>query len=575
MISVSPMSIIHVNHIKADCRARFSGIIYISDINARPEDAENHFLTRALAAFSLCAVAKIEDREAANCVTDEPYDDGIDAFYYSSAKHVCYLVQSKWSNAGSGSIDVGSVLKFIQGIRHLLQGSFAALGPKMQKRQHELIDVLGDSSATFVLVIAYTGRAELSADVRKPLDELVEELNEDSDLVSLQTLRQQELHRVVEQRAFGSSVDFDILLHEYGKVSAPFKAYYGHMDVADIAGWAKYGDNLYTRNIRGFKGSTEVNEAILGTLRTLPERFIYFNNGITITCTGLARKPLGSGSRTSGVFECKGVSVVNGAQTVGSILSFLSANSSNPAAAAANAKVMVRITSLENEPIDLSFDITRAVNTQNRIERRDFAALDPNQSRLKSEMLLSFQKDYVFRTGDASPTPENGCTLDEATVGLACSNPDISLALLAKREIGKLYEDIHSAPYTILFNGSTSAQVMWRAVHITRVVDNCLKDMQLSTEGKMRLIAIHFNRFILHLVFRNIGRLDMPDDEWHKLDLDTINRATKDILQKTTDTVVELYPTAYPGSLFKNATKSKSIAVKVNTPPENRKGVSE
>ena len=146
----------------------------------------------------------------------------------------------------------------------------------------------------------------MSDDVKKPLDELLEELNEDSDLVGLQTLRQQELHRVVEQRAFGSSVDFDILLHEYGKITTPFKAYYGQMDVGDIGGWAKYGDNLYTRNIRGFKGSTEVNDAILGTLKTSPDKFIYFNNGITITCTGLARKPLGSGSRTQRSFRMQG-----------------------------------------------------------------------------------------------------------------------------------------------------------------------------------------------------------------------------------------------------------------------------
>src|SRR4051812_46028835 len=112
----------------------------------------------------------------------------------------------------------------------------------------------------------------------------------------------------------------------------------------------------------------------------------------------------------------------------------------NPTATENSSKVMVRITSLESCPPDFSSDITRAVNTQNRIERRDFAALDPTQSRLKSEMLLSYQKEYVFRTGDAQPPPDNGCTLDEATVALACANQDIGLSLLAKREVGKLYE---------------------------------------------------------------------------------------------------------------------------------------
>ena len=557
------MSIIHVNHIKADCKNRFTGLVDVSDIHTPlPEDAESHFMTRALAAFSLAALARIEDKEAADAITDESHDDGIDAFYYSPIEHVCYMVQSKWSNAGAGSIDVGSVLKFIQGIQHVLLGDFKALGPKIQKRQQEIADVLGDSSANFVLVIAYTGRAALSADVQKPLDDLRAALNEDSDLVSLQVLRQQELHHVVEQRAFGASVNLDILLHDYGKVSTPFKAYYGQMDVADISNWAKYGDNLYARNIRGFKGSTDVNEAIVGTLKKAPENFIYFNNGITITCSELARKPLGSGSKTSGVFECKGASIVNGAQTVGSIMSFISANP----LASANAKVMVRITSLEDCPADFSSEITRAVNTQNRIERRDFAALDPTQTRLKSEMLLSFQKEYVFRTGDSVPSPENGCTLDEATVALACSHADISYALLAKREVGRLYEDIHAAPYTVLFNPSTSALVMWRAVQVLRQVDLYLKDIQVSSEGKIRLIAIHFNRLILHLVFSRLCALDTAESEWLKA-TGRLQSITKEVLQRTTDAVVKLYPAAYPGSLFKNATKSKSISEAVNSEP--------
>ena len=252
------------------------------------------------------------------------------------------------------------------------------------------------------------------------------------------------------------------------------------MDVADIANWAKYGDHLYARNIRGFKGSTDVNEAIVSTLKTAPENFLYFNNGITITCSHLLKKPLGSGSKSSGVFECKGASIVNGAQTVGSILSFIAANPLIPL----NAKVMVRITSLEDCPTDFSSDVTRAVNTQNRIERRDFAALDPNQSRLKTDMLLSFHKEYAFRTGDTPPSQDVGCTLDEAAVALACANDDISLALLAKREVGKLYEDINGPPYTRIFNSSTSALIMWRAVQVLRSVDTYLKEAQSNGSPK-------------------------------------------------------------------------------------------
>lgn len=326
------------------------------------------------------------------------------------------------------------------------------------------------------------------------------------------------------------------------------------MDVADIAVWINFGDRLYARNIRAFKGSTDVNDGIVSTLKSSPNNFVYFNNGITITCSQLKKKPHGIGSKASGMFECKGVSVVNGAQTVGSIISFLSANNNE-----SPAKVMVRIISLEGSAPDFSSEITRAVNTQNRIERKDFAGLDPNQARLRSDLKLSFEQDYVFRTGEAPPEPVNGLTLDEASVALACCNTDIALALLAKREVGKLYEDIHNAPYSILFNGSTSALVMWRAVQVLRIVDGALKEYQSSAVGKTKLIAIHFNRLILHLTFREIGPLDGPDEQWPGVRAG-VGAIANEFVLKITNAIESLYPVAYIGSLFKNATKSKQIA---------------
>jgi hypothetical protein len=53
------MSIIHVNHIQSNCRARFSGLIDMSDVTTtKPDERDSNFLTRALAAFSIAAVAQ-------------------------------------------------------------------------------------------------------------------------------------------------------------------------------------------------------------------------------------------------------------------------------------------------------------------------------------------------------------------------------------------------------------------------------------------------------------------------------------------------------------------------------------
>ncbi len=401
------MSIIHVNHIQSNCRQRFSTLIHMSDIKTTDaEERDVNLLSRALAAFAIAAAAKVEDMEAANSVVDEFQDDGIDAFYFDRAEHVAYLVQSKWSKNGTGSMDVGSTLKFVQGVNHLLENRISALGPKMQAKAQDIQDLLEDSQATFVLIIAYTGKAPLSAEVMTPITQLLDELNDDGDMVSLRVLKQKELHDIVETGARGSSVDLTIMLHEYGMVREPYKAYYGQMAIADIASWAKYGDRLYAKNIRSFKGSTDVNDAIVTTIKDSPTDSCTSTTGLRSYAGNSTRNRLGGKSRTSGVFECKGSSVINGAQTVGSITALQSA-----AEAGSPARVMVRLISLQDCPPDFDLNVTRATNTQNKIEARDFAALDKEQPRLRSELLLSLGKEYVFRTGDQPPTPTKAAHL--------------------------------------------------------------------------------------------------------------------------------------------------------------------
>ena len=66
-------------------------------------------------------------------------------------------------------------------------------------------------------------------------------------------------------------------------------------------------------------GSSEVNGAIAETLRSDAEYFWYYNNGVTIIAEDLKRQVIGGSDRTVGVFDCKNVTIVNGAQTVGTI----------------------------------------------------------------------------------------------------------------------------------------------------------------------------------------------------------------------------------------------------------------
>jgi hypothetical protein len=432
----------------------------------------------------------------------------------------------------------------------------------MQAKASDIQDVLSDSQATFVLIIAYTGKQQLSVEVSAPFTQLLNELNDDGDLVTLQVLKQKELHDIVEVGALGSSVDLTIMLHEFGKVDQPYTAYYGHVHATDLASWGKYGDRLYHKNIRGFKGSTDVNDAIVETIKNSPHHFLYFNNGITLLCTELDKKPLGGKSKTSGVFDCKGASVINGAQTVGSILTALALPALGGAALGTDARVMVRLISLENCPPSFANEVTRAANTQNRIEKRDFAALDPEQDRLRRDLLLSLGKDYVYRTGDQAPPMDKGCTLDEATVALACAQPDVTHAVNAKQAIGRFYEDTTKPPYTILFNPSVTATKLWRAVEMLRAVDAFLKQEQKKMDGKEKLCAIHGNRVLLYLVFKeripHVFDADSIDE-----DLASIPSLVTGYLSKMTKEVETNYSSSYVGNVFKNITKCKAIVAAI------------
>lgn len=550
------MSIIHVNHIESSCRSRFSALDMSDVLAADPGVRDTHFLSRALAAFSIADVARIDDARALQSVVDEFKDDGIDGFYFDRVEHIAYLVQSKWSKNGNGGIEVSSIHKFCTGVNHFLENKIMNLGPKMQAKANDIQDALADSQATFVLVISYTSKGPISPDARKPLDELLRDLNDDGDLVSFREMKQKELHDIVEQRALGDSIDLTIMLQEFGHVQSPYNSYYGQIAAMDIATWGQHGDRLYHRNIRGFKGSTDVNDAIVNTLKSHPENFLYFNNGITLLCSELKKQPLGGKSKDSGVFECRGASIVNGAQTVGSIIHALSSSGSN-----SNARVLVRLISLEDCPPDFGSDVTRAANTQNRIEKKDFAALDPEQSRLRSDMLLSLRKDYVFRTGDQSPSVDKGCTIDEATVALACAQQDVTHAVNAKQAVGRFYEDISKPPYTILFNSSLTALKLWRAVEMLRAVDDCLKQEQKNRDGKEKLCAIHGNRVLLHLVFKGMPAIfDANDIESY---LSDIQELTSTYLDKMAAEIAMEYPVSYVGNVFKNITKCKALVAAI------------
>jgi len=549
--------------------SRFADLIDMSDCQSEPpEEQRTKFLSRALAAFCVQCLTDADPIIAAQSVTDGYKDQGLDAIYFDSAENTLLLVQSKWSKNATKTIDAGDCQLFINGIQALIRADFSDFNEKIRKREAEMrANLLMRSDVRVVLVPAYTSPRALADPIQKALETFLSRQNNvgEQDVFLLETFNLKRIYSHLTGSA-SSKINLTIALGEWGKMDTPYRAYYGQVKLSDVAQWSPHGRALWARNLRFYRGATEVNDAMENTVLKDLERFWYFNNGITLLCNKVQKTLINGDARDYGIFECEGVNVVNGAQTVGVVWEL---NRKDPAhLSGLDSRVHLRIISLENCPEGFGIDLTRATNTQNRILNRDFAALDPNQQRLAIEMLMDGRR-YAFKSGDQDPKNGEGCNIEEATVALACANEDVTLTIQAKREVGQLWYDIEKPPYTILFNEQITAKPMWRAVLILREVQKRLAEIDKTDIPRGDWLAVHGNRFILHRVFLDPAVKYFKNPQLEEGDiLAAVVTATDSVLKELSVLVQERHPNAYLANLFKNTQKCKNLDQRLSNPNE-------
>lgn len=557
------MSEIHVRQIKAHLDSKYSPHIDISDLATQPQEIKvSSLLSRSLAAMALVMLTGISEKDAAATITDGFGDNGIDAAYFHPADRTIYIVQAKWHGGSGGAIDQGELLKFLAGFRDFIQGNWTKFNKKLSSRASEFDAHLLDASTSLCLVTIYTGQQGLAPQQQTSVDEELDRINDAGELASLQLLKQQNIYSFIRQGAEGAATDCEVALLEWGQIKTPYQAYYGQVAATDLAKlYDTFGPRLLAPNIRLFLGSTEANGGIVDTLTSSPAQFWYFNNGVTALCRSIKKKPIGGDKRDMGVFDCHDLRIVNGAQTVGSV--HKAAQKSRETLI--TAMVPIRIISLESTPEDFDRLVTKFNNTQNRIDRRDFVSLDQEQDRLQAELKLD-GVFYSFKSGESNLAPSGAFAFDfeEAAIARACALGDIGMAVQAKREISKLWDDIEKPPYKLLFNAQVSGVRVVRQVDILRQIELVLQDYRSASDKDERNLAYHGNRFVETIIFKKLtssitngsGRLSAADVQ---LTQDASKKAFGDVLES----VRELFPGAYMASLFKNGEKCAELEAKV------------
>ncbi len=198
--------------------------------------------------------------------------------------------------------------------------------------------------------------------------------------------------------------------------SGGYDSYIMTLDASQIAAAYKSSgrDALFSLNIRNYIGNTRTNKEMLKTLEEDPSRFFLFNNGISC----LATQVLVSDEK----IEVKGLQVINGAQTVKSIVQTSkdierlkkgSWHQNIP-------NVLVRITEIP-EGYGTSGRIRELItqynNTQNTIKVSDFRSNDPVQKALMEQFSLITRKGkkvvYLPKRTDRVPSNSEVIRLEE------------------------------------------------------------------------------------------------------------------------------------------------------------------
>jgi hypothetical protein len=458
------------------------------DTSPSAEQQSRKNLSRAFSAFAIRKLCDLPCKEAAQAVVDDFDDYGLDAIYYHAKTETLYLVQSKLK--ASEQFSQEEALAFCQGIRKLIKQDFAPFNQNVKNRQLEIEGAL-ENCSHIRLVVAHTG-AGISHHAKHAIDEILNDEDHGEERL-VKAIADFDSACVIDALSAAKAyerVDADIHLSKATLVSEPKATYFGLADLKELVHLhQRHGPALYEKNIRTFLGhKTDVNASIRKTLIDNPAEFLYLNNGVAALCQHIA--PKGSSQAAGGKkkLRIKGLSIINGAQTIASAAALVASDKTVDISAA-----RVTLTLIEaSTDGDFGKSVTRARNHQNPVFHTDFVALDGQQERLRRELAhLGFDYAYKPGVGDQVANPKR-IGLEEATQALALFSNDPRFAVWLKKEPARLL-DTSGEPYATLFHTSLTAFQLANAVFLLRYVQQRMSEEARAATGIERLAYKHGN----------------------------------------------------------------------------------
>jgi hypothetical protein len=295
----------------------------------------------------LTRVFEATEDDAADAIVDGANDLGIDAYLpVDFSENKIRLFQSKYGTSHS----MEAIAKFKDDVKRLLQNDVTKMRPEIA----HLVTKIRDKN--------------LKVECCYVTDQKVEYENEKLfEVIDIDEIVQRLWGRIKKPAAGKkSSIKLEKMLHHENTILGILKL----RELTEFI--SKNRDYVFESNIRQWmQFKTTVNKGIRETLQNVPDKFFYYNNGITIVVSDF--EDTGNNS-----ILLHAPQIVNGAQTSNSII--------DRAKRTHNLEGSITVTIIRADDEEDQNNITKYRNSQNSVRGKDLVSLMDFHKSIKSQL---------------------------------------------------------------------------------------------------------------------------------------------------------------------------------------------
>jgi len=339
--------------------------------------------------FLRAYVTESEDR-AAEAISGGARDKGIDALFIDDAARAIFVVQGKYHKEVGQTTEKRADVVSLAEIAHRLSEPTGKLFSEfLSKADGYVAERLKEArkrviNSNYRIWLYFVTLGNVSASTRKDAQSLVRTLRRDATIEVIDGRRAMLLFRDYLDGVAPPIPTLDLEMEQGAHVTVNGVSQ-RYDDKNNIESWVfsmrgdavaslyeRAGVRLFARNIRGFLGSkTAVNQRMVATLEREPDRFFYYNNGITILCDEAIKKS----RKGKDILQVSNPQVINGQQTTRTLADFPED--------ARKASVLVKVIQVARDETDtadrfegLVSPIVAGTNRQNSIRPSDLMSND-------------------------------------------------------------------------------------------------------------------------------------------------------------------------------------------------------